>query len=199
VKPAAVALVLVVALATGCQYQGIRGTRVAVWGDSIGARAEPFVRHRLVQHHRVTIDATGRAVTFDKLVSMHQVAGADPGPDVAVVELGAGDANLRSPYSRVRRDIRLALWELRSVPCVRWLTLKVGGVDGYYAGYVARARTVNQILAQEVARTTNARTAAYRYWAAQHPEAFLADGLHHNRRGKALFARFIDHVVHTCG
>jgi hypothetical protein len=159
----------------------------------MGAQATPQIRQRLVTHHRVHINATERAVTSDKLAAIQALAN-NPAtrPEVAIIELGAGDANNRHPDARMRRDIRQVLFALRLVPCVRWLSLKIAGVNGYYQGYVARADDFNRILAEEVRRFANAGVMPYRQWAVTHPRAFKPDGLHHTAGGKNLYAAFID-------
>ena len=104
--------------------------------------------------------------------------------DVAIVELGAGDANDRHGDARMRRDIRQVLYALRHVPCVRWLSLKIAGVNGYYQGYVDRADDFNRILAQEIADYPNARVAPYRAVVRGPPRSFKPDGLHHTARAR---------------
>jgi hypothetical protein len=162
----------------------------------MGAQATTEIRQRFVQHHPVHINATERAVTRDKLAAIRTLA-ANPStrPSIAIVELGAGDANNRHGDARMRRDIREVLFALRLVPCVRWLNLKLAGVNGYYQGYVQRADDFNRILAQEVQRFPNAQVGRYRQWALANPRAFKADGLHHTAGGKRLFAAFLDRDV----
>jgi hypothetical protein len=184
-------LVVLVALATGCQSR----TYVALFGDSVPAQAAPNIRNRLTPEHRLLLDATERAIIDDKLADIRSVAGSGDVPDVALVVLGAGDANDRHGDARMRRNIRQVLDALRPVPCVRWLSLKIAGVNGYYQGYVQRADDFNRILAAEVADYPNARVAPYREWALQHGGSFKADGLHLTRAGKARYAAFLEGVV----
>lgn len=186
-------LALLVALAAGCQPLPL----ISFHGDSMGAQAAPNLRNRLTRNHRLHFDATERAVIVDKLADLRAV-GDNPQLTVAIVELGAGDAYDRHGDARMRRDVRRVLAALRDVPCVRWLSLKIAGVNGFYQGYVDRADDFNRILANQVADFPNARVAPYRQWANANPSAFKADGLHHTARGKALFAAWIEQVVDGC-
>jgi len=182
---------LLVALASGCQTRPY----VGIWGDSVAAQARTNLQNRLTPEHRLFLDVTEQALTPDKLASIRAVAqSADP-PHTAVLVLGAGDANAWHGDRRMRRNIRNVLDALREVDCVRWMSLKIAGVSGYYQGYVARADDFNRILAREIRDYPNARVAPYREWAASHPGSFKADGLHHTRAGKARYAAFVEGVV----
>jgi hypothetical protein len=193
------AIVLLLAvLATGCQYIGTSGPRVSFHGDSMGAQADRQIVNRLTRHHRLFRHSVERADIADMRPSIRVLVEEGPLPDVAVVELGSGDAHQRHGDERMRRDIRRVLDLLRDVPCVRWFSLKIAGVNGFYQGYVDRADDFNRVLAREIADYPNARVAPYRQWANAHPEAFKADGLHHTARGKTMFAHFIEDVVDNC-
>ena len=170
---------------------------ISLHGDSVAAQALPNLRNRLEQLAAVRLDATERAVIADKLPSIRTV-GQNERVVAEVLVLGAGDANAWHSDARMRREIRQALDALRDVPCVRWLSLKIAGVSGYYQGYVARADDFNRILAQEIVDYPNARVAPYRQWANAHPGAFKADGLHHTARGKTQFAGWVQQVVANC-
>lgn len=191
-------LVLLAAVASGCQYVGTTGPRVSFHGDSMGAQGAPQITHRLTRHHRLYLDATERAVIDDKLPSIRALAQNGPRPDVAVIELGSGDANDRHGDARMRRNIRQVLDALRDVPCVAWFSLRIAGVNGFYQGYVDRADDFNRILTTEVADYPNARVAPYRQWSVEHAGAFKADGLHHTAQGKTLFAEFVEQVADNC-
>ena len=172
----------------------LAGPLVSLHGDSVAAQAAPQLRNRLTPEHRLRLNASERAVIADKLPDIRLV-GENPNMDVAVLVLGAGDANHRHGDRRMRRDIRQVLDALHDVPCVRWLSLKVGGVNGYYQGYVDRADDFNRILAHEIVDYPNARVAPYREWAAGHGGSFKADGLHHTAQGKTRYAAFVEGVV----
>jgi hypothetical protein len=170
---------------------------ISLHGDSVAAQALPNLRNQLERLGPVRLDATERAVIADKLPSIRRV-GQNDRVVAEVLVLGAGDAYARHGDARMRREIRQALDALRGVPCVRWLSLKIAGVNGYYEGYVDRADDFNRILARQVADYPNVRVAPYRQWANAHPGAFRADGLHHTARGKAQFAAWVRQVVDNC-
>ena len=188
-----VALVAVLASAASAAAAPLN----SLHGDSVAAQALPNLRNQLERLGPVRLDATERAVIADKLPSIRTV-GQNPRVVAEVLVLGAGDANRRHGDARMRREIRQALDALRDVPCVRWLSLKVAGVSGYYQGYVQRADDFNRILAQEIVDYPNARVAPYRQWANAHPSAFRADGLHHTAVGKSQFAAWVRQVVDNC-
>jgi hypothetical protein len=81
---------------------------------------------------------------------------------------------------------------------VRWLSLKIAGVNGFYQGYVDRADDFNRILAAQIVDYPNARMAPYRQWSNTHPGAFKPDGLHHTAQGKTRYAAFLEGVVDGC-
>lgn len=187
-------MLLLVLLATGCQVPPL----VSFHGDSMGAQARTQITNRLSRDHRAIVRARERAVINTMTPGIRAVmARADP-PDIVIVELGAGDAHGWHSLVRMRRDIRRVLQLTRSVPCVRWLSLKVGGVHGFYRGYVARADDFNRILARQAALYPNVRVAPYRQWAAARPNSFKADGLHHTQRGKVRYAQFIQGIANRC-
>ena len=169
--------------------------RLHLYGDSIAAQAGPQLRNRLTPQYRLRFDGTERAVIADKLPAVRRIGDTVPVPDAVVIVLGAGDANNRHGDARMRREIRQTLDALRDVPCVRWLSLKIAGVNGFYAGYVDRADDFNRILAAEIADYPNARVAPYRQWSVAHRGSFKSDGLHHTRAGKTRFAAFVRDVV----
>jgi hypothetical protein len=195
IRRTAVVLALLLAVAAPAQAQP--APLISLHGDSVAAQALPNLRSQLERLHAVRLDATERAVIADKLPSI-RIVGQNPRVVAEVVVLGAGDANDRHGDGRMRREIRQVLDALRDRPCVRWLSLKIAGVSGYYQGYVDRADDFNRILAAEIADYPNARVAPYREWANTHPGAFRADGLHHTARGKARFAAWVRQVVDNC-
>jgi lysophospholipase L1-like esterase len=170
---------------------------ISLHGDSVAAQASTNLRNRLERLGPVRLDATERAIIVDKLPSIRMV-GQNDRVVAEVLVLGAGDANDRHGDARMRRDIRNALDALRDVPCVRWLSLKIAGVNGFYQGYVDRADDFNRILATEIVDYPNARIAPYRQWAVANSSAFKADGLHHTAQGRARFAAWVQQVVDRC-
>jgi hypothetical protein len=189
---------LVVVLATGCQFVGSAGPYTSFHGDSMGAQADRQIADRLTRSYRLFRYSQERAVVATMIPVIDRMMRGSPRPQIVIVELGAGDANEFHGDARMRRDIRRVLDLVDSVPCVRWLNLKIAGVNGFYRGYVARADDFNRILAREVDRHPNAEVAPYRRWAEANPDAFKADGLHHTRRGKLAYARYIESVAATC-
>ena len=162
------------------------------------AQAAPQITNRLTRSYRLHLDASERATVQDKLPAIRRLVQQGPLPDVAIVELGSGDANNGYGDARMRRVIRQVLDALRPVDCVRWLNLKVAGVNGFYQGYVRRADDFNRILERQIADYPNAQVAAYRQWSVQHGGSFKADGLHHTAAGKARYAAFIEQVAGNC-
>jgi hypothetical protein len=189
--------VVVLVLVLGAAAQAAAAPLISLHGDSVAAQALPNLRNQLERVAPVRLDASERAVIADKLPSI-RIVGQNERVVAEVLVLGAGDANAWHGDARMRREIRQALDALRDVPCVRWLSLKIAGVNGYYQGYVNRADDFNRILAQEIGDYPNARVAPYRQWANAHPGAFRADGLHHTARGKAQFAAWVRQVVENC-
>ncbi len=189
---------VLLALATGCQYVGASGPRVSFHGDSMGAQADQQITNRLTRSHRLFRYSQERAVTADMVPVVRRLMQEGPVPRIVIVELGSGDANTRRGDGIMRRDIRRLLDLVRTVPCVRWLNLKIAGVNGYYQGYADRADDFNRILTREAADYANARVAPYRQWANAHPGAFKADGLHHTAQGKLRYAQFIEGVADNC-
>ncbi len=198
-RPRVVALVLAVALlATGCDYLGTTGPLTSFHGDSIGAQDDAQIVDRLTRDHRLFRYSRQRATIGDMVPVIRSLIEEGPVPEVVIVELGAGDAQDRHGDTRMRQDVIRVLDLLDEIPCVRWLNLKIEGVNGFYQGYVARAPSFNRILARRIQDHPNARVAAYRQWAIDHPSSFLADGLHHNAQGKLRYADYVRSVADSC-
>lgn len=176
------------------------GPLLSFHGDSMGAQARTQITAKLRQDHQPVVRARERAVIDTMAPGIRELVERPVPPQIVIVELGSGDAHARHTDAGMRADIRRVLYMTRSVPCVRWLSLKIAGVNGFYQGYVDRADDFNRILAEEVARPegSRVRVAPYRQWAAAHPNSFKADGLHHTERGKTRFAAFIDQVADNC-
>jgi hypothetical protein len=195
---ALIVVLTLVVLASGCRYIGDRGPRVFFAGDSMGAQADQQIVNRLTRDFRLFRYSRERATTPSMVEVVRSVMESEPRPEIAIIELGSGDANRWHDDARMRRSIRRVLDLLRPVPCVRWLNLKIGGVNPFYQGYVARADDFNRILVREIRDYDNAGVAPYRQWANQHPQAFKADGLHHTARGKTQYAAFINGAALSC-
>ncbi len=191
-------VVLLAALGAGTAAAGATEPLLGFHGDSMGAQAREQIAVRLDQHYRPVVRTRERAVIDTMVPGIQELVERPVPPEIVIVELGSGDANARHTDAEMRADIRRVLHLTRGVPCVRWLSLKVAGVNPFYQGYVDRVDDFNRILAHEVARHANARVAPYRQWAAAHPGSFRADGLHHTEPGKTRFAAFIDGVAGNC-
>ncbi len=192
-----IVVTVVVALA-GTGAAGAAGPRLGFHGDSMGAQGRTQITAALRQDYQPVVRAQERATIDTMAPGIRELVERPVPPQIVIVELGSGDAHERHTDAGMRADIRRVMHLTRDVPCVRWLSLKVAGVNGFYQGYVDRADDFNRILAQEVARHANARVAPYRQWAAAHPNSFKADGLHHTEPGKTRFAAFIAQVADNC-
>ncbi len=194
-------LALVVALlvsVAGAEASDAAGPLLGFHGDSMGAQARTQITAKLSQEYQPIVRAQERADIDTMAPGIREQVERPAPPEIVLIELGAGDAHERHTDAGMRADIRRVLYLTRDIPCVRWLNLKIAGVNGFYQGYVDRADDFNRILAQEVARHDNARVAPYRQWAAVHPNSFKADGLHHTELGKIRFAAFLDQVADNC-
>ncbi len=191
-------LAALVTVLVGIGPAGAAGPLLGFHGDSMGAQSRTQIAVKLSQDYQPIVRARERAVIDTMRPGIRELVERPVPPQIVIVELGSGDANERHTDAGMRADIRGVLHLTRDIPCVRWLSLKVAGVNPYYQGYVDRVGAFNRILAEEVARHANARVAPYRQWAAAHPGSFKADGLHHTEPGKTRFAAFIDHVADNC-
>jgi len=191
-------VVLLAALVAGTDAAAATEPLLGFHGDSMGAQARTQITAKLSQDHQPVVRARERAVIDTMVPGIRELVERPVPPQIVVVELGSGDAQQRHTDAGMRADIRRVLHLTRDIPCVRWLSLKIAGVNAFYQGYVERADDFNRILAQEVARHANARVAPYRQWAAADPNSFKADGLHHTEPGKTRFAAFIDQVADNC-
>lgn len=190
--------VLALALLTACDYRGTGTTQVALLGDSIADDADRRTVTEMRARYLYWRFNVRAGAIEDQLLPLALLLRDDP-PDVLIIELGLGDAQAWHGDRRMRRDIRKVLYAARRVPCVRWLNVKEAGVHPFYQGVVARGDDFNRHLAELTRRYPNARLVDYDRWAQARPGHFLADGLHHNRRGRAAFARWLaTAVVGTC-
>ena len=151
-RTAAVALVALLTLG-GCQWVGPVGGRTASFhGDSMGAQADGQITERLSRTYRFFRYSQERATIATMLPVIERLMNERP-PEIVIIELGSGDAYTWRTDAQLRADIRRVLTLVRPADCVRWLSLKIGGVNGFYEGYVARADDVNRILRAKIART----------------------------------------------
>ena len=195
----AILAALVVSVA-GAGAAEAAGPLLGFHGDSMGAQGRTQIRAKLSQEYQPVVRARERVVIDDMAPGIRELVERPVPPQIVIVELGSGDAHERHTDAGMRADIRRVLYLTRDIPCVRWLSLKIAGVNGFYQGYVDRADDFNRILAEEVARheSPRVRVAPYRQWAVARPNSFKADGLHHPEPGKTRFAAFIDQVADNC-
>ena len=176
------------------------GPRLGFHGDSMGAQGRVQITAKLSEDYQPVVRAQERAVIDTMAPGIQALVDSPNPPAIVIIELGSGDAHERHTDAGMRADVRRVLRMTRNIPCVRWLSLKIAGVNGFYQGYVDRADDFNRILVEEVARheSPGVRVAPYRQWAAAHPNSFKADGLHHTEPGKVRFAAFLDQVADNC-
>lgn len=199
-RPTVVIVAALIVSVAGAGASGAAGPLLGFHGDSMGAQGRTQITAELSQDYRPVVRAQERAVIDDMAPGIRELVERPVPPQIVIVELGSGDAHERHTDAGMRADIRRTLHLTRNIPCVRWLSLKIAGVNGFYRGYVDRADDFNRILAEEVARheSPRVRVALYRQWAAAHPNSFKADGLHHTEPGKTRFAAFVNEVADNC-
>ena len=173
-----------------------------MWGDSIAADAAWALAAAFVEvsGRRPHVALVDRSTIGDHVGSIERfvrVFAADP-PEVAVVALGTGDARDNRPAGTVRSEVTRARAALRDVPCVLWVDVKAAGVNGIYPGVVAYAGWVNVVLRSELDDRPGIERLDMTRWAARHPDAFLADGLHFNADGAVRYAWWLAGRAQRC-
>ncbi len=119
-------------------------------------------------------------------------------PDIVVVELGHGDANLLHRAGRLAREIRAFLDATAPhVDCVRWLDVKPEG--SAWPNINANGALVNRLLRQIAAEYPNVEVVHYSTWAAHAlPGYWLADRLHLTGAGRRELGRIVRQVADGC-
>ena len=153
----------------------------AIIGDSLTFDAAGFLPGDLARGSAAGAGAARAAVVRPPCrdPSHHTVRGCGP-----------GEQRLSHQYSNAAMlaDVRRVNHLLSGQPCVRWTTVKVGGVTPYYSAawshYASQWNRVVQRHADGVVLDWNAA-------AQTHPEYFLARGLHMADSGRAAYARFL--------
>ena len=173
-----------------------------MWGDSIAADAgwalaAAFVEVSGRRPYLALVDRTRIGDHVGSIERFGRVFAADP-PEVAVVALGTGDARDNRPAGPVRSEVARVRAALRDVPCVLWVDVKAAGVNGIYAGVVAYAGWVNVVLRSELDGRPGIERLDVTRWAARHPDAFLADGLHFNADGAVRYAWWLAGRAQRC-
>jgi lysophospholipase L1-like esterase len=194
------AVLVVAALGTGCDYTGGTGPRVALTGDSILHNGEARVRAKLVPNYRVTMLAVpaGRITDLQGIVRLQ----VRSNPQVMVLQVGSPDVEFaaESPYGfAISLEMRKMMDATRGVPCVIWVNLKEGGVSPYYTPrWQQTAAALNDFVAQLDANRPWVRVVDWAALAAANPGWFQSDGLHLTELGRAALASTIDTAVASC-
>jgi len=199
----AVVLVLAVAFGiTACRpvYTGPEGPRVAVVGDSITNAATDHLDAEMAARYRHLhgIDSIDLVEGRDRLVK--PVVETDP--SVVVVELGINSA--REVWNSADLvALERVLADLRTVPCVVWVTptaLDVSYYDHLGEGTLkARIALFQASLKKRLPKNPNVHLADFGAVEAEHPEWYHADGLHLSEAGRAAYAAYVaDQVAAAC-
>ena len=177
-RTAAILVVLIV-LATGCQY------RFGIVGDSItqDAREELTARKGHVRAFGGVDIRAGRP----ELRRM-----ARSGYPVVVSALGSFDVAYGASSGTLRRRLRNAMRETASVPCVIWLEQNEN--PNIHPGWPPRAATFNTVL-RRVAANQGVHVAPWSRKAAQRRDWFRADGIHLRPVGQRGYAAFVTRSV----
>jgi len=187
-------IVAVVVAATvvlsACEYAGTGSTRVALFGDSVADDAATETAAEMEADYRYVGRFARAGAIQDQLLPLALQLQADP-PDILIVELGVGDAQLWHDDARMRDDIGRVLDAAIDIGCVRWPNLKTAGVNPFYQGVVARSGAFNQVLAEVIAGYPNAEMIDYDIWAQARPGYYLADGLHFNPEGRVAYGNWL--------
>lgn len=149
----------------------------AVAGDSVAYDAADELEAR-----GAVVSAFGGVTISMGRPALRQFA-AD-GQEAVVVALGLMDVAQWSTPQQLRWRVRAALGDLRPVPCVIWVDLRL--LSTIHDDWPARVRVFNDILEDEAPLVAH-----WGYYSHGHRDWFRADGFHPNRRGQAAYARFL--------
>jgi hypothetical protein len=174
--------------------------QVAIIGDSIGDRARVQVHNAVEPGHDIVFYETQDSATIRRLgpLLLDEVQRPN-GPDIAIVELGVGNAFWGTTPTDFRKQVRYLTQQLlHDVTCVRWLEQKPGG-NRAYPRINTNAALFNRILREEVNDFARARTVHYEAWTRMAGDGvFVPDLLHLNARGKRGLARLVRQAVEGC-
>lgn len=194
----AAALVVVAALAVGSPAGA--NDDVAIVGDSIIDRSRAWVRNAIEPAHDIVWYETQNSATVARMgpLVLAEVSRSG-GPDIALVELGIGNAFWGTDADDFRIQVRnLTHQLLQHVDCVRWFEQKPGG-NLAYPNVNRSAVRFNRIVREEVNAVPGARTVHYESWSRLAGDAaFMPDLLHLNPRGKRALARLSRQAVEGC-
>ena len=167
-------------VAGGC---GIDRPRAVIVGDSLTADATAQIDDAVPG--AVDIDGVPGATIDARLGRIRDIARRDP--EVVVVALGTNDGFFGAPDPG--RSAARVLDALAEAGCVRWI-----GV----ATVIDEPALVNVPIAEAVAEHDNAEFVDWTDAAAEHPEWFQPDGIHHSEPGRAAFADVVADAVADC-
>jgi lysophospholipase L1-like esterase len=194
------AAVVLALLATGCDYTGSVGPRVALTGDSIMDNGRPRIVAKLQPDHRVTILTAPAAHIWD-LRGVVQLQ-RNTNPHVMVLQVASPDVEFaaENPYGFVVSQKMRELMDItRGVPCVVWVNIKENGVSPYYTpAWQSQATKLNDFAAALAANRPWVRIVDWAALGAGRPDWFQADGLHLTELGRAALASHIDAAVRGC-
>jgi len=197
---AAVTAVVALGAAVGPALPATAQPSVAVAGDSIGDESRTAVRNAVEPSHRIVWYVTRDSATIGKLgpALLEEVARPD-GPDIVLVELGAGNAFWGTGEEDFRRQVHdLTAGLLAHATCVRWFEQKPGG-NLAYPSINRRAVHFNRILRDVIDDFARARTVHYEAWTRLAGDGvFRRDLLHLNPRGQRGLARLARQAVAGC-
>jgi lysophospholipase L1-like esterase len=194
------AAVVMVMLATGCDYTGSVGPRVALTGDSIMDNGRPRIVAKLQPDHRVTI-LTAPATHIWDLRGVVQLQ-RNSNPNVMVLQVASPDVEfaVESPYGFVVSQKMRELMDItRGVPCVVWVNIKERGVSPYYTPrWQQQATALNDFADALAANRPWVHVVDWATLGLNRPDWFQADGLHLTELGRASLATQIDTAVRAC-
>ena len=175
-------------------------TDVAVVGDSIIDRSRTWVRNAVEPGHDIVWFETQNSATIARMgPALLQEVSRSGGPDIALVELGTGNAFWGTDADDLLIQVRNLTHQLLDrVDCVRWFEQKPGG-NRAYPSINERAVLFNRIVRQEVDGIPGAHTVHYESWTRMAGDGvFVPDLLHLNARGKRGLARLARQAVEGC-
>jgi hypothetical protein len=173
---------------------------VAIVGDSIIDRSRPWVRNAVEPAHDIVWFETQNSATVARMGPALLAEVSRPGgPDIALVELGTGNAFWGTDPDDFRIQVRnLTRQLLDEVDCVRWFEQKPGG-NLAYPTINEQAVRFNRIVREEVDAVPGAHTVHYESWSRLAGDGvFVPDLLHLNARGKRGLARLSRQAVEGC-
>ena len=157
---------------------------VAVVGDSLLVQARDRVPHRVwARNSRELAHSQKLLRRITRITDLR----------VLVIALGTVDVAAQIPAAEMRTRLDHTLAEVAPVPCLLFVNVKVAGVSHWYNQNWERDAT----RWNESVLATGQRVADWDRVAQQHPEYFIADGMHFTPVGIEGYADFIAGQVST--